>query len=68
MAERRLFEPADATAQEWEEAVENVQSVRRLYLTIPAGIFGATFLQSLLDRYDAGDRSQDLFESMMSAE
>ena len=68
MAERNRFDPADATAQEWEEAVENVRSVRHLYLTIPAGIFGATFLQSLLTRYEEGDRSQDLFESMMSAE
>lgn len=68
MTKRSMFEPADATAQEWEEAAENVRSVRRLYLKIPAGIFGATFLQSLLDRYEAGDRSQDLFESMMSAE
>jgi len=57
-----------ATEQEWEEAAENVRYCRKLYLEIPVGMFGAVFLKSLLDRYDAGERSEDLFESMMSAE
>lgn len=54
---------------DWDKAEQNVKDLILLYQSIGyAGIFGLTFLNNLLQRFWNGERSEDLYESMMEAE
>ena len=53
----------------WKKARDNVGMLLPLYLEIGAcGYFGVMHLNSLIKRYDSGERTLDLYESMKSAE
>ncbi len=52
----------------WEKAKENLDHFIGEYQKIPEGSLGLFFLIGLKKRYDAGERSKDLYESMMRAE
>lgn len=53
----------------WEQARDNVLQLLPLYMEIGAcGYFGVMHLNSLIKRYDAGERTLDLYESMREAE
>lgn len=54
--------------KDWNKAVENVQMLIEMYAQIPTGVFGLMTLNGYLRRYNAGERTDDLYESMMEAE
>lgn len=55
---------------DWEKAIKHLQDVRYWYTAIgAAGIFGLTFvLNPLLVRYEKGERTQELYDSIMNTE
>ena len=54
---------------DWEAAESHVRNMVKEYGRIGiAGIPGAASLCTLLDLYEDGDRSEALYEAMMSAE
>ena len=54
--------------KDWDQALSNVQMLIEMYAQIPTGVFGLMTLNGYLTRYNAGERSDDLYESMMEAE
>lgn len=63
------FKTLCITPEKWKEAEKNVIELIPLYMEIgAAGYFGMIFLQGLLQRYKAGERTLDLYESMIQAE
>lgn len=55
--------------ERWKEARLKVCQLLPLYLEIgECGYFGALTLNNLIKRYDSGERTLDLYESMESAE
>lgn len=53
----------------WEKAVKNIETLIPLYEEIGwTGSFGLSILRGYMHRYDEGERTQELYESMMSAE
>lgn len=57
------------TDKEWEELRGKCSELLCIYLSIgTSGYFGAMFLNRLLERYSAGERTMDLYESMRQAE
>lgn len=55
------------TDEEWEKAVENVKMLRSMALSIPTGFFYIAGCNKMLQRYESGDRSEELFEEMRDA-
>ena len=55
---------------DWQKAYEHLQKVRREYVEIgAAGAPALTFtLNPLLIRYEKGERTEELYNSMMSTE
>ena len=54
---------------DWEAAESHVRNLVEEYARIGMpGILGATRLQTLIELYEGGDRSEALYEAMMSAE
>jgi hypothetical protein len=57
----------------WEAAEKRVRDVLETYKSL-AGMpgammgFGIAILESLLNRYSSGERTEDLYDAMMSAE
>ena len=59
----------EISEEEWKKATENLNSVILMYSSIgPVGMFGLSMLSGLKTRYENGERTKDLYESMMSAE
>lgn len=53
---------------DWEDAFNKLKTVIDAYEEIgPAGAFGLFHLYGLKARYLAGDRTEDLYESIMEA-
>ena len=56
------------TAKEWEFAEDNVRKIREEYRKLGIiGMFGEMILTAYLNRYEAGERTEDLYESMITA-
>ncbi len=56
------------TAKEWRFAEDNVRKIREEYRKLGIiGMFGEMILTAYLHRYEAGERTEDLYESMMTA-
>jgi hypothetical protein len=54
---------------DWEAAESHVHNLLKEYEQIGfAGMLGAAHLQTLIGLYEDGDRSEALYEAMMSAE
>jgi hypothetical protein len=58
---------------DWESAEERVRDALETYKSLigtPGAVmgFGIAILESLLNRYNSGERTQDLYDAMMSAE
>lgn len=54
---------------DWDAALKHLNTIRGYYLEIgAAGTFGLIFLNQNLARYEQGERTQDLYDSMMGAE
>lgn len=57
------------TAKEWSSAEDNVRVIREEYRKLGIiGMFGEMILTAYLNRYEAGERTEDLYESMVTAE
>lgn len=57
------------TDKEWSAAADNVREIREEYRKLGIiGMFGEMILTAYLNRYEAGERSNDLYESMATAE
>ena len=57
------------TAKEWRFIEDNVRKIREEYRKLGIiGMFGEMILTAYLNRYEAGERSNDLYESMETAE
>ena len=55
--------------EKWSAAVDHVQELLEEYGKLGTiGMFGAMILTTYLNRYKAGERSEDLYESMTTAE
>lgn len=56
------------TAKEWSFAEDNVRKIREEYRKLGiVGMFGEMILTAYLHRYEAGERTEDLYESMITA-
>ena len=56
------------TAEDWEKAVKNVEFFVPIYASLGyIGMLGLCILNDYLDRYRRGERSKELYESMISA-
>ena len=56
------------TAKEWSFAEDNVRKIREEYRKLGIiGMFGEMILTAYLNRYEAGERTEDLYESMITA-
>ena len=54
---------------DWEAAESHVRNLAKEYNRIGvSGLLGAVRLHTLIDLYEDGDRSEALYEAMMSAE
>ena len=63
------FKALCITEEQWKKAVDNVNMLLPLYVEIgTCGYFGVVFLDKLLTRYKRGERTLDLYESMIEAE
>lgn len=63
------FKALCITEEQWEKAVNNVGMLLPMYVGFGAvGYFGAVYLEGLLTRYKNGERTLDLYESMIEAE
>lgn len=63
------FKALCITDELWDKAKKNVQMLIPLYLEIGwCGSFGLLYLNELMDRYNSGERTFDLYESMIQAE
>lgn len=68
-AVKKLEETGEASGLDWSEAVKNVEFYREEYSKIGgAGIFGMNTIDRLLCRYRSGERTRDLYDSMVSVE
>ena len=57
------------TAKEWSSAEDNVRVIREEYRKLGIiGMFGEMILTAYLNRDEAGERTEDLYESMVTAE
>ncbi len=57
------------TKEDWGKAVDWVRELLEEYQDLGiAGLFGSWILQSYIKRYESGERSEDLYESMSTAE
>ena len=57
------------TKEDWEKAVEWVRELIEEYQKLGwVGAFGTMILKSYLRRYESGERTADLYESMATAE
>lgn len=57
------------TQEKWDKAVEWVNKLLEEYQNLGIiGMFGTMVLRSYIRRYEAGERSEDLYESMDTAE
>lgn len=57
------------TDKEWSSAEDNVRVIREEYRKLGIiGMFGEMILTAYLNRYEAGERTEDLYESMVTAE
>ena len=63
------FKALCITPEQWEKAYADVCQLQLLYLSIgTCGYFGTLFLNQLMSRYKNGERTFDLYESMIQAE
>lgn len=63
------FKTLCLTEEKWEKAVTNVNMLLPVYVSLgTVGCFGAVYLEGLLTRYKKGERTLDLYESMIEAE
>lgn len=54
---------------DWEKAIQHLQTYKVLYAGIgPAGMFGILIMTELEQRYDDGERTQELYDEMMGIE
>lgn len=53
---------------QWDYEVERAKEMLEVYKTIPMGFFGAAHISQTIDRYESGERSQDLYETLESIE
>ncbi|MBE7897172.1 hypothetical protein G7L40_00410 [Paenibacillus polymyxa] len=56
------------TQEQWDQAIEHAEYYRELYKEIPTGIFGLHFLNIMIQRYESGERTVELYEDMMDVE
>lgn len=62
------FKALCITEEQWKKAVDNVNMLFPMYVSFGAcGYFGAVALDKLLTRYKRGERTLDLYESMIEA-
>jgi len=52
----------------WEYAKEKLIEYKELYSEIPTGGFGLSIISNLLDRYNNGERSKELYDDILSIE
>lgn len=63
------FKTLCITEEQWKEVRLHVGQLLPLYLEIGfCGYFGVIILHKLIERYDSGERTLDLYESMKNAE
>lgn len=62
------FKALCITPEQWEKAYKDVCQLQLIYLSIGAsGYFGVMFIDRLMSRYKKGERTFDLYESMIQA-
>jgi len=62
-------QPEEAAGLNWKEAERNLDAVISAYKELGGiGIFGLVFLNGIMQRYRNGERTQELFDTMMEAE
>ena len=67
--QRYPAETAGHDRKEWKEAERNLSVVISAYKELGGiGTFGLVFLNGLMQRYQNGERTQELFDTMMEAE
>ncbi|MDY8023364.1 hypothetical protein [Paenibacillus polymyxa] len=59
---------SEITQQQWSEAVRHAKYYLGLYKEIPTGFFGAAFINRMIIRYEAGERTKELYQDMMDVE
>ena len=63
------FKALCITPEQWEKAYTDVCQLQLIYLSIGvSGYFGVMFINQLISRYEKGERTFDLYESMIQAE
>ena len=58
----------EITQESWDYEVERAKEMLEVYKTIPMGFFGASHIAQTIARYESGERSQDLYETLESIE
>lgn len=64
------FKALCITEKQWDEAKKNVWELLPFYIECGAagGFFGAKYLRDLIERYNSGERTAELYEAMIEAE
>ncbi len=56
------------TLGRWNRAVEHARRMLEIYKSTPGGLLGAMGIQTKIELYEAGDRSEALLEAMEAIE
>jgi len=56
------------TELNWKEAESRLEFYLDAYSSIPTGMFGYTKVMRLHDKFQSGDRSQNLYDEIMELE
>ncbi|MVP00362.1 hypothetical protein [Paenibacillus lutrae] len=48
----------------WDKAIEHARYMLKEYLNIPTGVFGATYISIVIQRYESGERTEELLKEL----
>ena len=63
-----LKEVNKITDEEWEKAAEHTYRMLTAAISIPTGFFYVQGCKALLDRYESGERTEELYKEMIGLE
>jgi len=52
------------TNEDWEYEINRAKEMLEVYKSIPTGLFGATIISQSIERYENGERTEDLYENL----